>query len=98
MKNTSKSNGMCYVYCYVFASNVWLNWLIWLDFGLDGSIRIYIYIYSHGKLCIDERESSSKFIYFFFLRKLGEKKRNGRVFVLSLEERRMFVVSIEKVK
>lgn len=61
--------------------------------------HIYIYIYSHGELCIDERESSSKFIYFFFfLRKLGEKKRNGRVFVLSLEERRMFVLSIEKVK
>lgn len=38
------------------------------------------------------------FIYFFFLRKLGEKKCNGRVFVLSLEERRMFVLSIEKVK
>lgn len=97
MKNTSKSNGMCYIYCYVFASNVWLNWLIWLDFGLDGSIRIYIYIHMENCASMKEKVARNLFIYFF-LRKLGKKKRNGRVFVLSLEERRMFVVSIEKVK
>lgn len=76
MKNTSKSNGMCYVYCYVFASNVWLNWVIWLDFGLDGSIRIYIYIHMENCASMKEKVARNLFIYFFFLRKLGEKKRN----------------------
>lgn len=75
MKNTSKSNGMCYVYCYVFASNVWLNWVIWLDFGLDGSIRIYIYIYIHMENCASMKEKVARnlFIYFFFEEIRGEE-------------------------
>lgn len=40
VKSTSNRT-VCVMYINVFVSNVWLNWVIWLD--LDESIRTYIF-------------------------------------------------------
>lgn len=63
VKSTSNRT-VCVMYINVFVSNVWLNWVIWLD--LDESIRTYIYIHMENCASTKGKAARNLFIYFFF--------------------------------